>query len=165
MLSSTFSAVLFSILLHVTSTAAQTLLVYGNNALPTCAQGCTLLTQAQAGCIPPAAPVTDQATYESCFCQSGYLKTLSTSTTGICDTVCSGSDLTQIQTWYINNCKDDGADVAATASTTTPVAASSTSNVATAAATNSGTSSSATGATPVTPSEQGSWYIYKQITC
>lgn len=153
------SPAMLSLLLHTTSTAAQTVLVYGTNDLPTCAQGCTLLTNAQAACVPPAAPVTNQATYESCFCQSGYLSTLSTSTSGICDTVCDTTDVTQIQSWYVANCKNDGADVAATASTSATTTPSSTSNVATAGATTSGTSSSASGVTPVTGAEKGSWYV------
>ncbi|GAB7357764.1 hypothetical protein MBLNU459_g0414t1 [Dothideomycetes sp. NU459] len=160
MLASKLLPLLSLVFSFLTCASGQQLLVYGTNALPTCAQGCTLLNQAQSACVPPAAPVTNQATYESCFCQSGYLKTLSTSTTGICDTVCGASDLAQIQSWYLSNCKDDGADVAATAATTsatTTAPATTTADVATSAPTNSG-STGESGVTPVTAPEKGSWW-------
>ncbi|KAK4996812.1 hypothetical protein LTR66_003660, partial [Elasticomyces elasticus] len=84
---------------------AQQLLVYGANALPACAQQCSLLQQAQAVCVPPAAPATNQAAYESCFCQSAYLRTLYTTPNGVCDAFCTAqSDLVQIQQWYIRSC-------------------------------------------------------------
>ena len=128
---------------------AQTILTYGNDALPTCAQGCTLLQQAQSACVPPAAPVTDQTTYESCFCQSGYLSGLKTSSAGLCDSTCGTADLQKIQSWYISYCQSPGAvvnvaDVATTAGATTVAstvagtAASTQSATSTAAATSSG---------------------------
>lgn len=115
-------SLVLAISLLFASVKAQTLLVYGENDLPTCAQQCQVLQQAQSACVPPAAPVTNQATYESCFCQSGYLSTLSSSATSVCDGICSASDQVKIQSWYTTNCKDDGADVAAAAVTTTAAA-------------------------------------------
>ncbi|KAL9079616.1 MAG: hypothetical protein Q9157_001501 [Trypethelium eluteriae] len=84
-------------ILPVVST--QQLLQYGTNQLPSCAQGCTLLNQAQSACVPPAAPVTNQAQYQSCFCQSAYLRTLYQSPNGVCDANCGQSDLVKIQQW------------------------------------------------------------------
>lgn len=97
---------------------AQQLLVYGDDALPACAQQCPVLSQAQAACVPPAAPVTDQATYESCFCQSGYLTQLKSDPSALCGSVCTAaSDLSQIQQWYAQNCVNDGSNAAAQVTT------------------------------------------------
>lgn len=152
-----FRIIFASLLLSLIGThaAAQQLLVFGNNALPSCAQQCTLLSQAQAACVPPANPVTNQATYESCFCQSGYLTQLRNSPQTVCGDVCSGSDLAEVATWYTNNCADGGTAAAAAASSS----ATSTS-AATAAPTYAvaGSSTSTSGTTQnTTPKEQGWW--------
>lgn len=119
----------FSILLPVAS--AQQLLQYGAGQLPTCAQGCTLLQQAQAACTPPQAPATSQQQYLSCFCQSAYLRTLYQSPNGVCDASCAQSDLSQIQSWYTGLCKNGAAPPAATTSSTSAPGTSSTSPVTT----------------------------------
>ncbi|KAF2237678.1 hypothetical protein EV356DRAFT_530001 [Viridothelium virens] len=121
-------------ILPVVST--QQLLQYGTNQLPSCAQGCTLLNQAQSACVPPAAPVTNQAQYQSCFCQSAYLRTLYQSPNGVCDANCGQSDLVKIQQWYTGLCNSGAAATIppGTSSTSAPPA-SSTSAVATASAT------------------------------
>ncbi|KAL2355061.1 hypothetical protein BJ546DRAFT_975170 [Cryomyces antarcticus] len=103
------------LLLLVSSTTAQ-LLVYGSGALPTCAQSCSLLQQAQAACVPPATPASNQATYQNCFCQSAYLRTFYTTPNGVCDAFCGQADLVQIQTWYTTLC---ASPVTVTATTTT----------------------------------------------
>ena len=103
--------------------SAQGILSYGDNALPACAQSCQFLQQAQAACFPPAVPTTDQATYLSCFCQSGYLATLRLSPSGTCDAVCtSPGDQTTIQTWYLSICNLRDTNTAAGSTTTTATA-------------------------------------------
>ena len=153
-------AILF--LLYISTTAAETVLLFGNNALPTCAQQCPVIIQAQAACVPPSAPVTNQAAYESCFCQSGYLKTITTDTTP-CSGVCSGNDLTQLSEWYSNTCADGGVAAAAAISngggTTTAVDQAATTAGAGAASTSSGTTgnSGQTTATTSTTSGKHGW--------
>ncbi|KAG9959709.1 hypothetical protein KCU61_g7254, partial [Aureobasidium melanogenum] len=133
--------------------SAQQLLVYGDSALPSCAQQCTILQNAQTGCIPPAAPVTDATIYESCFCQSGYLTTLKAAGSTICSDVCDASDVAKIASWYQSNCADNGVAAAAkvsagatTDSTSTTPASTATSSQSTSTSTSSsssqGTSSS-----------------------
>lgn len=87
-----------------TLTQATTLLNFATGALPSCANTCTALYNAQDACVPPAAPVTNQAIYQSCFCQSAYLAPLYTSPAGVCDQACGGADLTKIQSWYKGLC-------------------------------------------------------------
>lgn len=78
-------------------------------SLPACAAQCTALLQAQTGCVPPAAPVTDTATYQSCFCQSGYLSSLySSAASNLCAT-CSSGDMSAIQAWYKSFCPQQAA--------------------------------------------------------
>ncbi|KAF1358154.1 hypothetical protein EJ07DRAFT_180344 [Lizonia empirigonia] len=48
--------------------------VYGR--LPDCAQECKVLLDAEDNCTPPRAPVTNNATYLDCFCQSEELRGL-----------------------------------------------------------------------------------------
>lgn len=105
-------------------TAAQTLLQFGTGQLPTCAQQCTLLNTAQSGCTPPAAPVSGQSTYQSCFCQYTLISALYTNPSAVCGTVCtSAADLKQIQSWYSTLC---GKSAAAAAGTTSAAAAAAT---------------------------------------
>jgi hypothetical protein len=133
----------------VVAASAQQLLVYSDTALPACAQQCTVLQNAQTGCIPPAAPVTDATIYESCFCQSGYLTTLKAAGSTICSDVCEASDVSKIASWYQSNCADNGVAAAAkvgsgtqTDSTTAPAVSTVASTVSTATA---GSSSSSQG--------------------
>ena len=88
--------------------------------LPACATSCTLLQQAQTGCVPPAAPVSSQATYQSCFCQSGYLTPLAQSSNdNICSPECSAQDMSTIQTWFKGLCGDAAAASPSSVSSTT----------------------------------------------
>ncbi|THW32208.1 hypothetical protein D6D19_09739 [Aureobasidium pullulans] len=115
------------------SAMAQQLLVYSDSALPSCAQQCTILQNAQTGCIPPAAPVTDAVIYESCFCQSGYLTPLKAAGSTLCSDVCEAADVAKIATWYQSNCADNGVAAAAQVSagtTTDPAATRSASTIA-----------------------------------
>ena len=121
----------FTVLSLLPTTSAQVLLQYGDGQLPSCAQGCTLLNQAQSACVPPAAPATNQATYQSCFCQSAYLRTLYQSPNGVCDANCGQSDLVKIQQWYTGLCKSGAPAATQSSSSTSAPATSSTSAVAT----------------------------------
>lgn len=85
----------------VSSTLAQLLIA---NTLPTCGQQCPILLQAQAGCVPPAAPVTNPNIYQSCFCQSDFLKPLYVAgSTTVCP-ACSPQDMGTIENWYQTLC-------------------------------------------------------------
>ena len=77
--------------------------------LPACAQSCDVLQKAATGCIPPAAPVTNQNTYQSCFCQSALLSSLQTSSGNLCPSQCSDTDYTTIDTWYKSVCPSNNA--------------------------------------------------------
>ncbi|KAK4553252.1 hypothetical protein LTR86_009552 [Recurvomyces mirabilis] len=138
------------------------LLTNGNSQLPSCASTCPLLSQAAAACGG-----TTSATQQiwSCFCQSGYLRTLYTSPAGICDAVCTNpSDNQQVMTWYTTNCGGDlgqsehanagGATTVIITSTSTSPAAStvaSSTNTAGAAAGSSSSSGNSSG-------QKGSWW-------
>lgn len=106
---------------HLLPTAA-------SSTFPACALSCTTLQQAQSGCVPPAAPVSNQATYVSCFCQSALLTSLHTTPDSVCDSFCtSESDRQLLMTWYNNYCSSGGNAGAGTQTTTTAAAAATTS--------------------------------------
>ena len=150
----------FSALAALASAQVQ-ILQFGSNQLPTCAQNCQVLLNAQIVCVPPAAPVTNAQTYKSCFCQSGYLNTLGTDASTICDTTCtSQTDRTQIQSWYKSYCANANALPSGTAAgisttSTTPATAS----TGTAASTTAGSSATATAATAKPVDNDHSWYV------
>lgn len=136
--------------------SAQTLLVYGNGALPTCAESCTLLQTAQNGCTPPAAPVSNQATYQSCFCQYTLIADLYTNPSAVCGTACtSAADLQVIQNWYSTLCGHSVVANAATASATTATGRTTT-TTATARTTGARTTTSAAAAATSTTASAGS---------
>ncbi|GAM86323.1 hypothetical protein ANO11243_043370 [Dothideomycetidae sp. 11243] len=155
-------ASIFIASLSWSSVAAQQLLNFGSGALPACAEQCQLLTEAQTACVPPAAPVTDQATYLSCFCQSGYLTTLKTDATNVCGTVCQGTDLTQISIWYSSVCAADAPAAAAAPATTTTTQAAAGAGVATqtttASASTSSSQTSQSGSSTKKSSGHQSWW-------
>lgn len=139
--------------------AAQSLVpTAASTDFPSCALSCQLLLSAQGGCVPPAAPVTDQAVYVSCFCQSTLISALHTSPDGTCDAYCGvESDRQELMAWYNNLCAAGGA--ATVVSSTSAVSGPQTTIVyitstaaASATATPTGTSSS------VASSGNGSWY-------
>lgn len=96
---------------------SQTILPSAPSAqFPACAFACTALQNAAATCLPPAAAVSNQATYNSCFCQSSILAPLKTSPHGVCDAQCPAeSDLDTLQTWYNNYCNNGGTTTTTTA--------------------------------------------------
>lgn len=80
--------------------------------LPACAQQCDTLQKAQGGCVPPAAPVTNQGIYTSCFCQSGFLTSLvsggAAAASSTCP-LCSPADAQTILNWFHQLCAAGGA--------------------------------------------------------
>lgn len=87
--------------ISISSTRGQTLIA---NSLPACGQQCPTLLTAQAGCVPPAAPVTSPNIYQSCFCLSDFLKPLHTGgSTTVCP-ACSPQDMGTIENWYQTLC-------------------------------------------------------------
>jgi len=94
---------------------------------PACALACAPLQNAASSCLPPQAPVTNQAIYNSCFCQSSILAPFYNSPNGVCDTQCAAqSDLDAIQAWYKSYCSAGG-----TSSTTSTTSTTSTSQTST----------------------------------
>ena len=129
-----------------------------SDTFPACALSCTPLLTAQSACVPPAAPATDQATYVSCFCQSGYLTTLHSSPDGTCDQWCTvETDRQELMSWYNNLC---AAGVATTVSSTSAVSGPQTTIVyITSTSAPAITASPTDSSTPATSSSgNGSWY-------
>ena len=67
--------------------------------LPSCARSCKVLETSELNCLPPAAPVSSQAIYNDCVCQSGYLRSLHASGE-ICHQVCDDEDDLMIYHYY-----------------------------------------------------------------
>jgi hypothetical protein len=111
---------LFAAIIFTAITTAQTILPSTASAsFPACALSCSQLIQAQSGCIPPVAPVTDQYFYDTCFCQSPLLSQLHTSPDGTCDAYCTvESDRQLLQSWYNGFCASQTASTAQTLSPT-----------------------------------------------
>ena len=115
-----FSVMKLPILLFPVLAASQTILEFGTGLLPDCAHNCPTLFTAQQLCVPSGgAPVSNQQTYDICFCHSALLTGLTTNANLYCNTVCSPSDLVQIQAWFNTLC---AAAVAGTEPTPTVVA-------------------------------------------
>jgi hypothetical protein len=67
--------------------------------LPPCARSCKILAVSELNCVPPAAPVSNYATYLDCLCKSDYLKSLHR--TGVlCHDFCNGEDDAVIHEYY-----------------------------------------------------------------
>lgn len=162
------SILLLPLLASLTS-AQQNVLVNGNSQLPTCAQSCQPLIQANAACSGTGSV---QAAW-TCFCQSAYLTTLKTTAVGVCDTACTdATQNAQVQTWYTKNCGSDfgvsehADDSAAGTTTTTAAAAGAAATTAsTAANANAGTTAASsvdgTGTTAFNPTSNntgGDWW-------
>lgn len=149
-----------------TFTTAQTVLQYGTGELPDCAKNCQAVTEANAACVPPSAPVTSQAIYDNCFCQSNFLANnlaagSSSSVSTVCNSACTdATDQLAIQNWYDALCNS------ATTSTTSAVAAATT-TTGTATSTTASTATSATtpntsdGADSTAESSGQLWYVQK----
>ncbi|KAH9842148.1 integral membrane protein [Teratosphaeria destructans] len=147
------------LLISLTLASAQ-LLTNGNSQLPSCASSCQVLTQAASAC-GGGTTTASQSTW-SCFCQSGYLKSLYDSDTGICDSVCTSvADSQQVSTWYKSNCgSDNGAsEHAGSGSSSTATSASASVNAGSTASDPGATAAGASTATSNGSSDGGkSWY-------
>jgi len=164
---------LFAAIIFTAITTAQTILPSTASAsFPACALSCSQLIQAQSGCIPPVAPVTDQYFYDTCFCQSPLLAQLHTSPDGTCDANCPvQSDRQLLESWYNSFCASQTASTAPTSSPTSsaiaPPVSTVTSGVSTVivilppATTSSSVSPTTTGSGSTvgsTSSSSNSWY-------
>ena len=149
-----YHLLLSSILLYILSLISAQQVTLIPASLPACAQSCPLLIQAQGACVPPAALVTNPATYQSCFCQSAFLGPLRSSpTSNICAPQCPDADFATIGTWYKGLCGIGGAAPPATTLITT-----STGSPTSTSATSSATTDSA--GVQVQSSSSGSdWYL------
>lgn len=136
-------------------TVAQTIIP---PTIPVCAQTCTILLDAQRGCVPPAAPVTSQEIYQSCFCLSALLTQLPSSPSVICP-ACSSVDQGLLQSWFSDLCKPGAPVNSVPAPAPTTVLVSST--TAGAAPTATSNSSAAGGSTISTgpPTDNRSWWV------
>ena len=132
--------------------------------LPACAQTCQLLNQAAQACGGQQA--ANQAIW-SCFCQSGYLKSLYTTPNGICDQYCTDpAQNQQVMTWYQGNCGNDNgasehADNGSGGQTTVVITSTSTSATPATAAGGAATASSTSNTQNSSnrkQSEGGSWW-------
>lgn len=103
-LSASLPSIIYLLVRSLPVARAQIYLLIPPTGLPGCAQTCPLLVQAQTGCVPPAAPVTDQSNYLSCFCQSGYLSGLRSGTANVCAPQCTDAEFAAIAAWYKTDC-------------------------------------------------------------
>ena len=124
------------------------------SSLPPCAQTCPVLVQAQSACVPPAALVTNPATYQSCFCQSAFLVSLRSSSDGnICAPQCPDGDFAAIKSWYKGFCQIGGA----APTTTTLVTSTTTTGIPTSATGASSTAIVDAGGQTQPPSSGSNW--------
>ena len=105
------STLLFFPALFAAFTAAQNNLP---SNLPACAQQCNVLVNAQQSCA------SNQAAYQSCFCQSALLSTLYTSQPVPLCAQCSTTDMAAIQSWYKGTCQQGGPPAANNQATNAP---------------------------------------------
>ena len=156
--------VLFLSLL-ASAAVAQQLLQFGAGGLPSCAQQCQPLTNAQNACQPSSPqPVT-------CFCQSAYLTSLKTTANGLCDSACtSQSDRNQLFSWYAGFCANGGNAAMASLSAATAGGATTMATQASTAVNNVPAQTTqfippATGTSDALPGsneESGSWYVLNE---
>lgn len=95
-------------LLFLALTVAQQSLLLPDS-LPACVQQCPNLLNAAILCVPPSAPTAPQSTYNSCFCQSALLTTLSISpSVSLCPGICNDADYALVVEWYTTFCPTNG---------------------------------------------------------
>lgn len=148
-----FSVAAFALVFSLT--AAQTIIP---PTIPYCAQSCSILLDAQRGCVPPAAPVQDQGIYQSCFCLSALLTQLPSSPSAVCP-ACPSGDLVQLQSWFSDLCKQGSPVTSVSAPTPTTFLVSSTTAraVPTATANNAASGGSTISTRP--PPDNRSWWV------
>lgn len=83
--------------------AATSTAIIDYKQLPTCAKSCIILSTSELICVPPAAPVSNNATYVNCFCQSDYLKALHANGE-LCHQFCPQEDNIAIHHYYNKLC-------------------------------------------------------------
>ncbi|OKL62482.1 hypothetical protein UA08_02553 [Talaromyces atroroseus] len=136
-----------------------------SSTFPECGLSCNALLQAQTVCVPPQAAVTNDQTYISCFCQSSYLTSL-TSSGAVCSS-CSAADQQLLVNWYNGYCAGGyTSTLTATATTTSSTntatdtaAATTTTGTAAAASTSSASSSSKSSGSPGWFSTHWRWVV------
>ncbi|KAF2740320.1 hypothetical protein EJ04DRAFT_548380 [Polyplosphaeria fusca] len=132
---------------------AQSVIDYSK--LPQCARGCTVLQQAESNCLPPAAPVSQQAIYQSCVCQSTLLTQLHASGSQCQQTGCSSDDAQKISQYYIALCNGPVVQPPATTTTATGTGTATTTS---STATGTANSEGAGGNKVATSQEKPSWF-------
>jgi hypothetical protein len=96
-----------------------------SSTFPACGLSCQLLLEAQSGCVPPQAAVTNSDTYVSCFCQSALISGLPY-TASMCPTCTTASDQQLLINWYKDYCAGGFRSTLTTSATATTSSASST---------------------------------------
>ncbi|KAF2134101.1 hypothetical protein P153DRAFT_427957 [Dothidotthia symphoricarpi CBS 119687] len=77
--------------------------VFNYSQLPSCARNCKILDISERNCLPPAAPVSGNATYVDCVCHSEYLRKLHNDGE-ICHAFCAHEDDVLIYDYYTHLC-------------------------------------------------------------
>lgn len=139
--------------LFLSLTTAQTIIP---PTIPVCAQTCPILLDAQRNCVPPAAPVSNQGIYQSCFCLSALLTQLPSSPAVVCPT-CSSGDQGLLQTWFGDLCKQGG-PVNSVPAPTTNIVSSTTAKAAPTATSNNAAAGGSTISTRPPPDNR-SWCV------
>lgn len=89
--------IVFSLLAAAAAVSAQSVIDY--TKIPACARQCIIIDQAEKGCVPPAAPISGQETYQSCLCASTIIAPLKVSG-DLCLAVCAAPDASKITEYY-----------------------------------------------------------------
>jgi hypothetical protein len=125
--------------------------------LPSCAQLCGPLYDAQGACSPPAAKSVDK----TCFCSYATLQPFRTGTLNVCSaTTCSADPggLLNIQQWFISYCGVDSNGNSGTATTTTTSTGSTPTST-------SGSSTGGGGGGTSSGTKSQSWYVRLLFLC
>ncbi|KAF4975764.1 hypothetical protein FDECE_18540 [Fusarium decemcellulare] len=97
-----------------------TLVPFNNQKiLPACASRCGAFYDANAACVPPQVIEGDPTEYTKCFCVDTRVAALSTATTGVCDEVCTGKELSSITAWFRDLCAIEETSIQSTPVSTT----------------------------------------------
>ena len=148
-------ASLLTLLSLITSISAQAQVAIISDTLPSCAQNCAILQQSQTACVPPplgAAAVSNQQTYNSCFCNAVKV---AAPADAICP-ACSPADVSATQQWLGGVCNAQNA--AAPNGPTTTTTSSTTSATSTTPAAKATGARTAGGVTQDTSDGNKSWY-------
>ncbi|KAI0135380.1 hypothetical protein F4814DRAFT_19951 [Daldinia grandis] len=99
-------------------------------SLPSCAGECGPLYDANGACVPPAAAVADENTYDTCFCAYDSLQPFKQGASGVCDTACTNDNggLSSIQGWFTSFCNEKAAATTSSSPSTSTGTGSSGSN-------------------------------------